>query len=30
MLRGEIGRFQNLALDFGTIIGSAWVIVLGN
>lgn len=29
-LRGKIGRFQYLALGFGTIIGSAWVILLGN
>lgn len=28
-LRGEIGPFQYLALGFGTIIGSAWVILLG-
>jgi len=29
-LRGNIGRFQYLALGFGTIIGSAWVILLGD
>jgi amino acid transporter len=29
-LRGEIGRFQYLALGFGTMIGSAWVILLGD
>jgi basic amino acid/polyamine antiporter, APA family len=28
-LRGQIGPFQYLALGFGTIIGSAWVILLG-
>jgi basic amino acid/polyamine antiporter, APA family len=28
-LRGRIGFFQFLALGFGTIIGSAWVILLG-
>jgi amino acid transporter len=29
-LRGNIGPLQYLALGFGTIIGSAWVILLGN
>ncbi|MEA3177488.1 MAG: hypothetical protein QOI59_1011 [Gammaproteobacteria bacterium] len=29
-LRGNIGRFQYLALGFGTMIGSAWVILLGD
>ncbi len=29
-LRGDIGRFQYLALGFGTIIESAWVILLGD
>jgi basic amino acid/polyamine antiporter, APA family len=29
-LRGNIGFFQFLALGFGTIIGSAWVILLGD
>ena len=29
-LRGRIGHFQYLALGFGTIIGSAWVILLGD
>jgi basic amino acid/polyamine antiporter, APA family len=29
-LRGEIGHFQYLALGFGTIIGSAWVILMGS
>jgi basic amino acid/polyamine antiporter, APA family len=29
-LRGEIGKFQYLALGFGTIVGSAWVILLGD
>jgi APA family basic amino acid/polyamine antiporter len=29
-LRGDIGPFQYLALGFGTIIGSAWVILLGD
>jgi basic amino acid/polyamine antiporter, APA family len=29
-LRGDIGRFQYLALGFGTMIGSAWVILLGD
>ena len=29
-LRGNIGFFQYLALGFGTIIGSAWVILLGD
>ncbi len=29
-LRGRIGRFQYLALGFGTMIGSAWVILLGD
>ena len=29
-LRGNIGYFQFLSLGFGTIIGSAWVILLGN
>jgi basic amino acid/polyamine antiporter, APA family len=29
-LRGQIGRFQYLALGFGTMIGSAWVILLGD
>ena len=29
-LRGSIGRFQYLALGFGTMIGSAWVILLGD
>lgn len=28
-LRRTIGRFQYFALGFGTIIGSAWVVVLG-
>jgi amino acid transporter len=28
-LRGDIGVFQYLALGFGTIIGSGWVILLG-
>lgn len=28
-LRKTIGRFQYFALGFGTIIGSAWVVVLG-
>ncbi len=30
LLRGNIGHFQYLALGFGTIIGSAWVILLGD
>ena len=29
-LQGSIGYFQYLALGFGTIIGSAWVILLGD
>jgi APA family basic amino acid/polyamine antiporter len=29
-LRRTIGRFQYFALGFGTIIGSAWVVVLGD
>lgn len=29
-LQGRIGRFQYLALGFGTMIGSAWVILLGD
>jgi amino acid transporter len=29
-LRGDIGRFQYFALGFGTIIGSAWVVLLGD
>jgi amino acid transporter len=29
-LRGNIGFFQFLALGFGSIIGSAWVILLGD
>ncbi len=29
-LRGRIGRFQYLALGFGTMIGSAWIILLGD
>ena len=29
-LRKTIGRFQFFALGFGTIIGSAWVVVLGD
>jgi len=29
-LRGDIGHFQYLALGFGTMIGSAWVILLGD
>jgi amino acid transporter len=29
-LHGDIGRFQYLALGFGTMIGSAWVILLGD
>lgn len=29
-LRGNIGHFQYLALGFGTMIGSAWVILLGD
>lgn len=29
-LRGDIGRLQYFALGFGTIIGSAWVVLLGN
>jgi APA family basic amino acid/polyamine antiporter len=29
-LRGEIGKFQYLALGFGTIVGSAWVVLLGD
>lgn len=29
-LRRTIGRFQYFALAFGTIIGSAWVVVLGD
>jgi amino acid transporter len=29
-LSGNIGYFQFLSLGFGTIIGSAWVILLGN
>lgn len=29
-LRKTIGRFQYFALGFGTIIGSAWVVVLGD
>ena len=29
-LRGRIGHFQYLALGFGTMIGSAWVILLGD
>ena len=29
-LRGNIGYFQFLSLGFGTMIGSAWVILLGN
>lgn len=29
-LRGRIGPFQYLALGFGTMIGSAWVILLGD
>ena len=29
-LQGDIGLFQYLALGFGTVIGSAWVILLGN
>jgi amino acid transporter len=29
-LRGNIGKFQYLALGFGTMIGSAWVILLGD
>ncbi|MFC4312902.1 APC family permease [Steroidobacter flavus] len=28
-LRRTIGRFQYFALGFGTIVGSAWVVVLG-
>lgn len=27
-LKGEIGRFQLFALGFGSIIGSAWVVIL--
>lgn len=29
-LRGRIGRLQFLALGFGTVVGSAWVAVLGD
>lgn len=29
-LRGEIGRLQYFALGFGTIIGSAWVVLLSD
>jgi basic amino acid/polyamine antiporter, APA family len=29
-LRGNIGRLQYFALGFGTIIGSAWVVLLGD
>ncbi len=29
-LRGNIGYFQYLSLGFGTMIGSAWVILLGD
>lgn len=29
-LQGNIGLFQYLALGFGTVIGSAWVILLGD
>jgi len=29
-LRGNIGYFQFLSLSFGTMIGSAWVILLGD
>ncbi|MBS0612098.1 MAG: APC family permease [Proteobacteria bacterium] len=29
-LRGDIGYFQFLSLSFGTMIGSAWVILLGD
>lgn len=29
-LRGGIGYFQYLALGFGTMVGSAWVILLGS
>ena len=29
-LRGNIGYFQFLSLGFGTMIGSAWVILLGD
>ncbi|MBL8271074.1 APC family permease [Steroidobacter sp.] len=28
-LRGKIGRLQFLALGFGTVVGSAWVAILG-
>jgi APA family basic amino acid/polyamine antiporter len=30
VLRGNIGYFQFLSLGFGTMIGSAWVILLGD
>ncbi len=29
-LRGRIGRWQFLALGFGTVVGSAWVAILGD